>query len=219
MKKILMVVTNAEKLNDRETGLWLSEFVEPSTEWRDSGFEITAASIKGGKIPIDPNSYTNELPRVWDGVMEPINDTKKLSEVNPEYYDAIFFCGGHGAVVDFPNNKEIESLIAHFSKNKKLIGSICHGPAAFVGTKGEDGQTFINGVKMTGFSNKEEKAVEMEEAVPFLLENELKESGAHFQAKGPEESYVVVDGQFITGQNHRSTYEIAQVFKEHLEKA
>ncbi|WP_082232592.1 type 1 glutamine amidotransferase domain-containing protein [Halobacillus massiliensis] len=219
MKKILMVVTNAEKLNEKDTGLWLSEFVEPSTEWKDSGYEVTAASIKGGKIPIDPNSYTNELPDVWDGVMEPINDTKKLSDINPENYDAVFFCGGHGAAVDFPNNKEIESLLNHFSKNNKLIGSICHGPAAFVGTKREDGQSFVKNVKLTGFSNEEEKAVEMEQAVPFLLENELKEAGAEYEAKGPEESYVVVDGQFVTGQNHRSTYEIAQVFKDQLEKA
>ncbi|WP_431802946.1 type 1 glutamine amidotransferase domain-containing protein [Halobacillus andaensis] len=216
MTKILMVATNVDQIGDQKTGLWLSEFVEPATEWTHEGFEVTGASIKGGRIPIDPNSYSNELPRVWDGVMEPIHDTIKLSEVNPEEYDAIFFCGGHGAMVDFPNSPEIEALLDHFKQNNKLIGAICHGPAAFIGNKDVNDISFIKGIKITGYSNEEEQATGLADAMPFLLEDELKEAGASYESGGVEADQVVVDQNFITGQNPQSTHRIAEVFKEHL---
>lgn len=66
-KKILMIVTNAARMNGHETGLWLSEFVEPSVEFGEAGYEVTAASPLGGRPPIDENSYSNQLPEVWDG--------------------------------------------------------------------------------------------------------------------------------------------------------
>ncbi|GGF21355.1 glutamine amidotransferase [Halobacillus andaensis] len=216
MKKILMVATNVDQIGDQQTGLWLSEFVEPATEWTHAGFEVTGASIKGGKIPIDPNSYSNELPRVWDGVMEPIHDTAKLTDINPDDYDAIFFCGGHGAMLDFPNNNEISALLDHFKQNEKLIGAICHGPAAFVGNKDVNDSSIVKGIKITGYSNEEEQGTGLAEAVPFLLEDELKEAGASYESGGPEAEHVVVDQNFITGQNPQSTHRIAEIFKEHL---
>ncbi|MFC7060873.1 type 1 glutamine amidotransferase domain-containing protein [Halobacillus seohaensis] len=217
MTKILMVATNVDQIADQQTGLWLSEFVEPATEWRHAGFEVVGASIKGGRIPIDPKSYSNELPRVWDGVMEPIHDTTKLSEINPESYDGIFFCGGHGAMVDFPNNKDIGFLLAHFIQNDKLIGAICHGPAAFIGAKDVNDTAVIKGRKVTGYSNKEEKESGLEEDLPFLLEDQLQEEGASYEEGEPSSENVVVDGNWITGQNPQSTHAIAEIYKEHLQ--
>ncbi|MCP3033010.1 type 1 glutamine amidotransferase domain-containing protein [Halobacillus sp. A1] len=216
MPKILMVATNADQIADRKTGLWLSEFIEPATEFQHAGIEVTGASLKGGKIPIDPHSYSNELPRVWDGVMKPIHDTIKLSEVIPEEYDGIFFCGGHGAMVDFPNAKEISTLLAHFAHHSKPIGAVCHGAAAFIGAEDVNHNLIIKGKKVTGYSNEEEKAAGMMSAVPFSLEDELEKAGATYEAAAPQEEHVVEDGFFITGQNPQSTRAIAELYKNRL---
>lgn len=47
----------------------------------------------------------------------------------------IFFCrihpGGHGAVLDLPNDPHVQNILQDAATNAKLIASVCHGPAAF----------------------------------------------------------------------------------------
>ena len=74
---------------------------------------------------------------------------------------------------------------------------------------------------MTGFSNSEEDAVGLTEVVPFLIEDEFKAQGALYE-KGPDwQSFVLVEGQLITGQNPGSSEEAAVKLLEllKLEKA
>ena len=53
--------------------------------------------------------------------------------------------------------------------------------------------------QVTGFTNSEEKAVQKEHLVPFMLEDRLKELGGLFE-RGPDWSqHAVRDGQLITG--------------------
>lgn len=216
-EKILMVVTNTEKIDaEHDTGLWLSEFVEPATELKEAGCEVVAASLKGGRIPIDPNSYSNELPRVWDGVMEPIHDTVRLTEVNPDDFDGIFFCGGHGTMFDFPNNEVITEVLRHFVSENKMIASVCHGPAAFVGVTDHNGQSITNGVTITGFTNEEEKQTGLDSLMPFMLEDQLKSEGADFVPGEAHSDHVKVDQNFVTGQNPQSSLSTAQALIKEL---
>lgn len=216
-KKILMIVTNADQMGgEHKTGLWLQEFVEPATEFREAGYEVVAASPQGGRPPIDPNSYSNELPRVWDGVMEPIHDTVPLSEVDPTSYAGIFLCGGHGTMVDFPKNEQLEELLRHFLTEQKVIGSVCHGPAGFIGVEDHNGRPLVEGKKITGFTNEEEDQTGLTSVVPFLLEDELKEAGAEFNSEEAYKDHVVVDEPFVTGQNPQSSLSSAQKMIELL---
>lgn len=219
-KKVLMIVTNAEELNGgHETGLWLSEFVEPATALQEAGFDVVAASMEGGKIPIDPNSYSNELPRVWDGVMEPIHDTTKISEINPDDFSGIFFCGGHGTMVDFPNNETIEQVLRHFISEGKTIAAVCHGPAAFVGVTDHNEVPLVRGKTVTGFTNEEEKQTNLDSVVSFLLEDQLTEAGANFVAEEAYKEHVEVDGNLVTGQNPQSSLATAQAMIEQLNRS
>ncbi|WP_079477881.1 type 1 glutamine amidotransferase domain-containing protein [Halobacillus salinus] len=219
MKKMLMVVTNTDQLKDHKTGLWLSEFVEPATEFKEAGYEVVAASMKGGRAPIDPNSYSNELPRVWDGVMEPIHDTTKLSEINPGDFDGIFFCGGHGTMGDFPNNETIKQVLRHFISENKVIASVCHGPSAFVGVTDHNDTPLVKGRTITGFTNEEEKESGLDSYMPFMLEDQLSEEGADFVAEESYKDHVEVDGNLITGQNPQSSLSTAQAIIKHFDKA
>ena len=81
-KKVLIVVTNADKLADgTQTGVWLEEFAVPFLIFRDTGYEITVASIKGGKAPIDEGSLSCSNPMEWDEAAKFLENTKKLEEV------------------------------------------------------------------------------------------------------------------------------------------
>ena len=56
--KVLMVLTSHDKLGDtgRKTGFWLEELAAPYYEFKDVGAQITLASPKGGRPPLDPKS-------------------------------------------------------------------------------------------------------------------------------------------------------------------
>ena len=41
-------------------GFWLEEFTSPYYEFIDNGYEVTLASPKGGKPPVDPKSLAKE---------------------------------------------------------------------------------------------------------------------------------------------------------------
>jgi putative intracellular protease/amidase len=56
--KVLMVITSHDKLGNtgRKTGFWLEELAAPYYVFKDAGVEITLASPKGGRPPLDPKS-------------------------------------------------------------------------------------------------------------------------------------------------------------------
>ncbi len=214
-----MIVTNAGWLDDdHKTGLWLSEYAEPYMEFTQAGYEVTTASVAGGEIPIDPNSISGEEPDEWDGVMEPLKNTVKLDEVDPSKYDGVFLPGGHGTMVDFPDNEAMKKVLQHFADEDKVIGSVCHGPAGFVGVKDSDGKYIVDGKRMTGFTNEEEKDTQLDSKVPFLLETRLTEHGAHFLAEPNYTEHVEADGKFVTGQNPQSSLATARKFVQKVEQ-
>jgi putative intracellular protease/amidase len=67
------------------------------------------------------------------------------------------------------------------------------------------------GRRATGFTNAEEFLARLKDVVPFLLEDEMKASGADFHsALLPLISHVEQDGHLITGQNPNSSEAVAQ---------
>jgi putative intracellular protease/amidase len=74
----------------------------------------------------------------------------------------------------------------------------------------------IKGKKVTGFSNTEEVAVQLDQIVPFLLEDELVKLGAHFSKGADWASYTEHDGLLITGQNPASSAAVAQLLLKTL---
>ncbi len=56
--KTLMVSTSHDQLGDTglKTGFWLEEGAAPYFVLRDAGVQLTLASSKGGRPPIDPRS-------------------------------------------------------------------------------------------------------------------------------------------------------------------
>ena len=61
--KVLMVVTSHDQLGNtgRKTGFWLEELAAPYFVFKDAGAEITLASPKGGRPPLDPKSNEPEF--------------------------------------------------------------------------------------------------------------------------------------------------------------
>lgn len=79
------------------------------------------------------------------------------------------------------------------------------------------GAPLIRGKTMTGFTDSEERAVKLENQVPFLLETRLRELGADFRAGPDFQPHTERAGQLITGQNPASSEAAARLLLEALE--
>lgn len=212
MAKILMVVTSHDELpNGHKTGLWLEEYAVPYNEFTGAGFEVVTASPKGGEAPIDPRSFEDgKAKTVYAAALEQIRHTQRLADIDAQPFEAIFFPGGHGPMFDLANDARVKELLHDFAAAGKVHGAVCHGPAALIGAKDANGKSIVDGKRMTGFTDSEEREVGLDTVVPFLLEDKLREEGAAFEAAPNWQDHVVADGLLITGQNPQSSASTAR---------
>ncbi|QSP95778.1 type 1 glutamine amidotransferase domain-containing protein [Marinobacter salinisoli] len=226
--KILMVLTSHEQMGDtgHKTGFWLEEFTSPYYVFRDAGADITLASPKGGQPPVDPNSeaedaLTDSTRRFEQDAhaKEALASTKKLSDVDMNDYDAIFYPGGHGPLWDLTNDADSVALIKKAYEQDKVIGAVCHAPAVFRDVEVKPGQNIVGGRNVTGFANSEEEAVGLTNVVPFLLEDMLQEKMGNYSRGDDFTPHIVVDGKLITGQNPPSSEGTAKAVVQALQGA
>lgn len=225
--KVLMVLTSHGELGNtgEKTGFWIEEFAAPYYVLADAGVEMTLASPKGGQPPVDPksesaDSQTTATKRFYGDfdLIDKVAHTFKLSEVNEEDFDAVFYPGGHGPLWDLSNNLTSRTLIETFYRHSKPVAFVCHAPAALLKVKAPDGEPLVKDKEITGFSNREEEAVKLTKVVPFLLEDELKKLGALYSNGAEWGSYVKQDGLLITGQNPASSEGVAKLLLAAIEK-
>jgi putative intracellular protease/amidase len=216
---ILIICTSHEDLGDTslKTGLWLEELAAPYCIFKDSGARITLCSPAGGPIPVDPNSNkpesltasTTRFGKDPEAVFA-LNNSIALGEIDPEGYDAVFIPGGHGPLWDLAGNAALKELLEKFNQAGKPIAAVCHGVAALISIQEPGGKRMIQGKRLTGFSNSEEELAGLCEVVPFLLESRLLSLGAFYSKGHDYASYVITDGNLVTGQNPASSGEAAE---------
>jgi putative intracellular protease/amidase len=216
--KILMVLTSHDQLGDtgRKTGFWLEEFAAPYYTFLDAGAAVTLASPKGGQPPIDPVSDTPEGQTDWTrrfkqdpAAQDALASTSRLADVTVGEYDAVFYPGGHGPMWDLAEDPHSIALIEAFYGAGKPVAAVCHAPGVLHRVRFE-GQPLVKGKRVTGFTNGEEEAVHLTKVVPFLVEDELKRLGALYEKAVDWVSFVVTDGNLVTGQNPASSRAGAQ---------
>jgi putative intracellular protease/amidase len=217
--RVLMVITSHDQLGNtgEKTGFWLEELASPYYVFVDGGAQVTLASIQGGQPPIDPKSslpesQTESTQRFMadEQAIAQLQKTIAVADLNVANYDVIFLPGGHGTMWDFPHNAVLTQLIESFNQHEKLIAAVCHAPAALVSVKDTSGEPLVKNRVITAFTDSEEKAVQLEKVVPFLLETELRKLESNFQTGSDFVPHIEQDGNLITGQNPASSAPAAE---------
>ncbi len=221
--RILFITTSAKKMAGSDTGVWFEELSTPYYVLTSKGFQVDIASPKGRKVPFDPRAFDTENItasvkkfRKDKLAMNKVEHAKVLSQLDLHEYDAIFFPGGHGAVVDLPDDEFLKKNLGAFFESGKPVASICHGPGAIVSARKADGSSIVSGRKVTCFTNSEEDAIGVTDKVPFLLETRLRELGGQFVCGADFSEFAVADGNLITGQNPASSRKCAELLAEQL---
>ncbi|WP_426445244.1 type 1 glutamine amidotransferase domain-containing protein [Siccibacter colletis] len=217
--KILMVLTSHDKLGDtgKPTGFWLEEFAAPWYVFRDAGIEVTLASPAGGQPPLDPKSDEPDAQteatdrfRADSAAQQALASTHRLSEINIDEYDAVFYPGGHGPLWDLAEDRHSIALIEKYWASGKPVATVCHAPGVLRHAKKPDGTPLVQGKRVTGFTNSEEGGVGLTNVVPFLVEDALKQNGGQFERTDDWGEFAIADGHLITGQNPASSAIAAQ---------
>ena len=104
--------------------------------------DIDFAAPKGPNPPVDQNSvkmFANDDGCTKflrdDIVKEKLANTKYLKDVKADDYDAIFYVGGHGPVIDLPTDPVNIKLAEEVYAQGKIVSAVCHGPAYVISFK------------------------------------------------------------------------------------
>lgn len=214
--KVLMVVSGyGENQGKDKPGYEFDELAKAYLTFRDNGVMVDIASPKGGDVEADqydPKKSFNQTFMADKLAMKKLADTLALKAVNSRDYAAVFVIGGKGAMFDLPYDKTLQKIIASVYQSGGSVGAVCHGPAALVDVKLNDGRYLVEGKKINGFTNVEEQVFGKKwvKSFEFLLEDKLKARQAHFQSSPMMLSHVAVDQRLVTGQNPASTVDTAQ---------
>ncbi|KAI1786694.1 class I glutamine amidotransferase-like protein [Ganoderma leucocontextum] len=222
MKRILFVFTSANKnLAGGQTGYYLPEAAHPYYVLSGK-YHLDFASPKGPNPTVDEYSvqaFPDDVPKFLENpaVQAKLAAAKRLADVKAADYDAIFYIGGHGPVIDLPQDPANIKLAGEFWRAGKLTTAVCHGPAALVNVTDAQGASIFRGRRATAFANEEEELMNAVKAVPFLVEDRIKELGGKYEkAAEPFDPKVVVDGMLITGQNPASAKGVAEAIDQAL---
>lgn len=234
-KKVLMIASNpsVSKQTGWPIGCWAAELTHPYKEFSEAGYEVTIASLNGGKIEFDGYSDPRDASGYSAGdiismgfihtpsLVSQMETTAKLSEVNANDYDAIFLVGGQAPMYTFKDNEELMKFVADFYESGKPTAAVCHSTTILTDTKLSNGELLVKGKTWTGFANSEEDFADQavgQKIQPYRIEdNARKIENTNFVVKAPFTPYAVQDGNLITGQQQNSGAAAAQLVIEALE--
>jgi putative intracellular protease/amidase len=213
--RVLIVLTSHGQKGStgQTTGYYLSEVTHPLKVFEEAGLHVDFASIKGGEPPVDGLNLDDPInAKYWDSenFRSAVRNTQSIDQVDSAQYDAIFFAGGHGTMWDFPNNKSAQMITRNIYENGGVVAAVCHGPAALVNVTLSNGEYLIRGKQFAAFTDDEERAVKLENVVPFLLASTLQQRGGTHIAAANFQKQVVSDQRVVTGQNPASATAVAE---------
>lgn len=215
--RVLAVVTSTAMIGDsgKKAGYELTELSRAYYIFRANGYEVDIASPKGGEPPMTLDEDLDQADHAFLNDAEArrrLKATLRLSDVDPDRYEAVYFVGGKGTMFDFPDDVDIHRIVRAIHARGGVIGAVCHGPAALLNVRLDDGSRLLSQRRVTGFSNDEELFLieNARDLFPYLLQDRLREVGARY-VEGPMYlDNTIVDGKLVTGQNPWATWSVAE---------
>lgn len=240
-KRVAIVLSNPQVSTTTgwPVGFWWSELSHPYFVLSEAGYELEIFSPQGGKCeadsmsdPRDPSGYSaTDLISMGfiatPKLMELVNSTRRIDELEVERFDAILVAGGQAPMFSFERATALIEKFVAFYEAGKLACALCHGVAILRYAKLSSGEYLAAGKTVTGFANVEEDFADQavwgmgllprdRHVMPWRIEDELKRIGANYIQSGLWRSFAVRDGNLITGQQNFSGAQTAELLLQAL---
>lgn len=221
-KRALVITTSQATLGEggKATGVFGSELTAPYYAFLDAGMQVDIASIKGGAVPIEPDSFLWLLAAPSDKryLKDPqarakVQASLPLDTLALSQYDIVFLAGGWGAAYDLGTSARLGEQITQAWAAGRVIGGVCHGPLGLLLAKDVTGAPLVQGKRLTAVTDRQVKQLGITQT-PQHPERELRAAGALFESRSalldPFANHTTVDGRLVTGQNQNAGVETAQ---------
>lgn len=233
-KRIALVAANTtiSEQTGWPIGFWWSELTHPYWEFAETGYEVEIFSPDGGGLqadgysdPEDESGYSaSDILSLGFKKSathaELIKNTKPISAIDLQNFDAIFLTGGQSPMYTFINNEPLHKLFSQFYEAGKVAAAICHGTCILLKAKTSDGKMLVEGKTWTGFADTEEAYADNfvgQKIQPFWIESEAKMiENTNYINGGMFKPFAVRDGNLITGQQQFSGTAAARLVIEAL---
>lgn len=221
-KRALVITTSQATLGEggKATGVFGSELTAPYYAFLDAGMQVDIASIKGGAVPIEPDSFLWLLAAPSDKryLKDPqarakVQASLPIDTLDLGQYEIIFLAGGWGAAYDLGTSARLGEQITQAWSAGRVIGGVCHGPLGLLLAKDVNGAPLVQGKRLTAVTDRQVKQLGITQT-PQHPERELRAAGALFESRSalldPFANHTTVDGRLVTGQNQNAGVETAQ---------
>lgn len=215
-------------------GFWWSELTHPYYEFTEKGYEVEIFSYDGGKCegdamsdPRDSSGYSSsDLISMGfintPDLMKLVENTKKVSEIEVDDFDAIVVAGGQAPMFTIETAVDLQKKFIEFYEKGKVAAALCHGVAILKFAKLSSGEYLAKGKTVTGFANVEEDFADNavwnygmlprdKHIMPWRIEDEMKVIGANYIQAGLWKGFAIRDSNLITGQQNFSGSETAKL--------
>ncbi|MCY7403445.1 MAG: type 1 glutamine amidotransferase domain-containing protein [Cryobacterium sp.] len=225
MTHVLFVVSAADHwtLNDgslHPTGYWAEELAEPHRLFTAAGWQISIATpggvaptIDAGSLRADAAGGEDRAGQIIDYIRTisgQLDEPLSLDDITVTDYDVVFYPGGHGPMEDLAVDAVSGRVLTEALDSGRIVGVLCHAPAALLAATRADGSWPFVGYRMTGFTDAEEVLVGLAPKAPWLVQSRLVDLGADFIAGESFASHVEIDRTLYTGQNPASSAAVAE---------
>jgi putative intracellular protease/amidase len=207
-------------------GFWWAELTHPYWEFVGHGYKVDICSPDGGKLQADSWSDPRDEGKLSaDDLLSlgfmyspehsaQLDNSKPISRITVNDYDAILFVGGQGPMYTFYENERVHDLVTEFYEAGKITAVLCHATCLLLKAKA-GGKLLVTGKTWTGFANSEERYADEftgKHMQPFWIEDEAKRlSDTNFIVSGRFKPHAVRDGNLITGQQQYSGTAVARL--------
>lgn len=234
--KVLMIATDERYLqmaNNKyfSTGNHPVETLLPMLHIDGAGFEIDIATLSGNSVKLEmwampekDESVMNFYNKYLNKFENPLKLDTILDQVTAEDspYLGVFIPGGHGALINLPESKEVKDVMKWALKNGKKIITLCHGPAALLAGAIDEKEFLFKGYEMTVFPDSIDEGANQEIGympgkLKWLLAEKLESLGVKILNEAIS-GQVHIDRNLITGDSPLAANNLGIVVADELLK-
>lgn len=234
--KVLMIATDERYLqmaNNKyfSTGNHPVETLLPMLHIDGAGFEIDIATLSGNSVKLEmwampekDESVMNFYNKYLNKFENPLKLDTILDQVTAEDspYLGVFIPGGHGALINLPESKEVKNVLKWALNNDKKIITLCHGPAALLAGAIDEKEFLFKEYEMTVFPDSIDEGANQEIGyipgkLKWLLAEKLESLGVKILNEAIS-GQVHIDRNLITGDSPLAANNLGIVVADELIK-
>lgn len=223
-KPILVICTDDGKMTMANgkvfnTGNHPVEMLVPMLHFRDAGFTFDIATTSGKSVVLEMWAFPTDdenVKSLHESVRAMMESPKKISDIqNLDEYSAVFIPGGHGAMINLPQNESLGKLLHEAHDRAMPTVTLCHGPATLLSTKANDHKSFAyEGYESMCFTDKTDKATPgygyLPGHMPWKCQAALEKEGMKI-LNTSETGAVYEDRELITGDSPDAAHNLGKL--------